>query len=563
MSESLSLTWTFKVLLVICSVVLRIVCNSVNEAYMDEIFHVPQAQQFCGNHWNNYDNKLTTLPGMYLIPSLLSILIQKYVSPTLLKSSLYIQFYDAVSQCSIVYLRFFNLLYIAGLIPLIQAILMDIHGSQLYVIINKKVTKQQQLFNNELKKSAKKSNRKVKNYSLNNEDKEVILENILHGYTLEILLFPVHFFYIFLFYTDVGSTFWLLFCYLCYLRIYYGKTELSNYNYIMYQIGLFICGIMAILYRQTNVIWIGFYFLLSLKDIYMKENTNFEWIKFIKYVFCNLFYLIRKLIVFVILFVGFIGFIIWNDYSIVLGDKSNHVFSIHLAQILYLVGLLILFKFLPNILDYKGFFAKITHDYIYSERYNITKLIIFLVIFFIFQHYFTYIHPFILSDNRHYSFYFNRYIINRKYIKYILTPLASFGLYFIIRETIYKNRLTLYWFISYFICCFMVLVPTPLFEFRYFILPIIIFLLNYLSPYLTLLSIIDEQIFNRLQILYKKQNNITTLPLKNLIFYIIYYINWNHYINILLYIFIDCVTVYIFIAKPFTWNDGSIARFMW
>ena len=33
---------------------------------MDEIFHIPQAQRYCDGNFTQWDNKITTLPGLYL-----------------------------------------------------------------------------------------------------------------------------------------------------------------------------------------------------------------------------------------------------------------------------------------------------------------------------------------------------------------------------------------------------------------------------------------------------------------------------------------------------------------
>lgn len=36
----------------------------VPEPYLDEIFHIPQAQQYCDGHWSAWDDKITTPPGL-------------------------------------------------------------------------------------------------------------------------------------------------------------------------------------------------------------------------------------------------------------------------------------------------------------------------------------------------------------------------------------------------------------------------------------------------------------------------------------------------------------------
>ncbi|KAK9399500.1 dol-P-Glc:Glc2Man9GlcNAc2-PP-Dol alpha-C2-glucosyltransferase-like [Crotalus adamanteus] len=36
-------------------------------AYMDEAFHVPQAQAYCAGRFQQWDPMITTLPGLYLL----------------------------------------------------------------------------------------------------------------------------------------------------------------------------------------------------------------------------------------------------------------------------------------------------------------------------------------------------------------------------------------------------------------------------------------------------------------------------------------------------------------
>ncbi|KAJ2821831.1 glucosyltransferase, partial [Coemansia erecta] len=46
--------------------VLQRVNGEVREPYMDEIFHVPQAQRYCKGAFGEWDPKLTTPPGLYV-----------------------------------------------------------------------------------------------------------------------------------------------------------------------------------------------------------------------------------------------------------------------------------------------------------------------------------------------------------------------------------------------------------------------------------------------------------------------------------------------------------------
>lgn len=36
----------------------------VPEPYLDEIFHIPQAQKYCDGNWSAWDDKITTPPGL-------------------------------------------------------------------------------------------------------------------------------------------------------------------------------------------------------------------------------------------------------------------------------------------------------------------------------------------------------------------------------------------------------------------------------------------------------------------------------------------------------------------
>lgn len=36
----------------------------VPDPYLDEIFHIPQAQKYCDGHWSEWNDKITTPPGL-------------------------------------------------------------------------------------------------------------------------------------------------------------------------------------------------------------------------------------------------------------------------------------------------------------------------------------------------------------------------------------------------------------------------------------------------------------------------------------------------------------------
>ena len=60
----------FLLLLAVYSATLGVVgdlfSRHVPDPYMDEIFHIPQAQRYCDGNFTEWDSKITTLPGLYV-----------------------------------------------------------------------------------------------------------------------------------------------------------------------------------------------------------------------------------------------------------------------------------------------------------------------------------------------------------------------------------------------------------------------------------------------------------------------------------------------------------------
>ncbi|KAJ3489843.1 hypothetical protein NLG97_g5910 [Lecanicillium saksenae] len=54
-------------ILLTCAVQLwfTLVSRAVPEPYLDEIFHIPQAQKYCEGRFLDWDDKITTPPGLY------------------------------------------------------------------------------------------------------------------------------------------------------------------------------------------------------------------------------------------------------------------------------------------------------------------------------------------------------------------------------------------------------------------------------------------------------------------------------------------------------------------
>lgn len=131
----------------------------------------------------------------------------------------------------------------------------------------------------------------------------------------------------------------------------------------------------------------------------------------------------------------FATFILWNG-GVVLGDKSNHIATLHLPQLLYLWPLITFFSW-PHLYPYlltlpfwlltktPGLNALET-NLIFRRRQLTPRPWLFLLCTLLAAlavHYNTIIHPFTLADNRHYTFYIFRLLLRRPWTKYAVTPI--------------------------------------------------------------------------------------------------------------------------------------------
>ena len=158
-----------------------------------------------------------------------------------------------------------------------------------------------------------------------------MLKRILNsnmGQALDLCLFPPLFFFHFLYYTDSGSVFWILFAYLA--------SREKRYNIAG------MCCFIAMTYRQTNIIWMLLILGLAILDL-MPKKTNPDLKEYIIFILANWHVLIRKIWAFVVNIALFALFLFKNK-GIVIGDKSNHAISLHIPQIYYFSAFLVFFN---------------------------------------------------------------------------------------------------------------------------------------------------------------------------------------------------------------------------
>ncbi|KAI8934089.1 hypothetical protein NX059_008851 [Plenodomus lindquistii] len=391
------------------STVLRL----VPEMYLDEYFHISQAQKYCNGDYT-WDPKITTPPGLYLV--------SRFLKPLLGCDTSSLRILNTISLCALVLLSY-------GVLRRLRA-----RGRQ--------------------------SDRLFKAESIE-EDPTRLLD--AHS-ALNIALFPPLFFFSALYYTDVLST--LLVVCTFYYTLRAGSVAQSMSDKFM----VAILGFMSLWFRQTNIFWVaifpaGLSVVNSLKrdggskSSRAPENTRIglqkSWSEGLVYdcafqeagpqdyilfalslvmaILRRPVLVLRTALPYIALLVLFAGFVFWNG-SVVLGDKSAHTAMIHIPQFLYvwpyiaffswplLVGPLLrpFVPFLPPRLQ------SICNEAFYARKVSLRPTLLVSVVFLIGAsvavHFNTFIHPYSMGDNRHYLFYIFRLIRLRPALKYLAVP---------------------------------------------------------------------------------------------------------------------------------------------
>ncbi|XP_068626010.1 dol-P-Glc:Glc(2)Man(9)GlcNAc(2)-PP-Dol alpha-1,2-glucosyltransferase [Battus philenor] len=404
---------------------------------VDEMYHLPQGALICNGNYSYWDPKITTLPGLYLFSAAM-------LSPFF--------------SCSTYNLRFVNLIASGINFILFSSMLQFIYGNQ------------------------------------TESHFRIILQ------TISLSILPPLYFFSHVYYTDTLSLTFLL----AYTRVCF-----SNGSRLL----MILFGSCAILMRQTNIAWIGMVFLYKGMDVFVRSSRVFgntclnksrlstrsyisketdssklkryydlydAYAAFVYHgstcltTFAN--FLTGEDITFLsaqlVLIGSFMAFVIFNG-GIVIGDKKAHEATLHLPQLLYFLLFYGIFG-LPYVLAK----MKTTLILILKKKRNALAL---AVAFAVIVHYNTVVHPYLLADNRHYTF----YIWNRWFGKYPQAGLATVPVYVFLLFSLYdnlKDQNCITFLIPYSVSTFLVLALQKMIEVRYFLIPYIILRLRFVRP---------------------------------------------------------------------------------
>lgn len=209
----------------------------------------------------------------------------------------------------------------------------------------------------------------------------------------------------------------------------------------------------------------------------------------------------------------FVTFVIFND-GIVVGDREAHQVCLHVPQVFYFFGFILAFgnSYLLTITKLNKFWAWCLERPIFIVGVMLAMAVCL--------RYLTYVHPYLLADNRHYNFYIWRYFLGKGGIRYLLIPFYIYSAWGLMNIFQSKNAL---WKLLLVLCIVLAIVPQKLLELRYFILPYLIIRLH--TPLGTNIQIFAE---------------------------------------LATYFVINCLTIYMFTQQTFK-REGhhEVQRFMW
>lgn len=346
---------------------------------------------------------------------------------------------------------------------------------------------------------------------------------------LSLSTFPVLYFFNFLYYTDAGSTFFILFAYLMSL---YGCHKASA-----------SLGAFAILFRQTNVVWVAFcaatVVAARMDEAWRAEHAKkrderppapplpsqvpLSWGGGKRVLLFALGFLTQPAHVKAVLLVawpyaavgaGFLAFVALNG-GIVVGDRASHEAVLNFPQLFYFFAFALVFSLPVSLCHQRAL------RFLHALRRQPLFFLLLAAASLLLVWKCTFVHRYLLADNRHYTFYLWRRVVQRHELaRFALVPayvFAAWNLFDALRSR------SLFWSLAFLACLLAATVPQKLLELRYFIVPYLMYRLHMPLPSLPRLAL-----------------------------------------ELLLYTAVNAATLYIFIAKTFQWpNSSETQRFMW
>ena len=500
-SSPLLICATLAAYLALLTLVTHTINSRVPSPYMDEPFHYNQTAAYCHSprNFTHYDPKITTFPGLYLASLALSTPLSYLTT--------------AVDWCSLPLLRYYNLIWAGLAFVLYERVLWHVRPAS---------TQWRRLLA-----------------------------------TLQFALLPLSFVYVPLYYTDTISTAAVLLAF--YSAVSQPGISLHpSHSLLSSPLAQLLTALLAVLTRQTNVVWIAYTagYILVHRSITQHGGGGVRGSESSRSVgglvesvgrvlrACD-----ARLWPYALVGAVFAAFLVWNGGSVVLGDKSNHTFTLHLAQLLYLsltIAGLFAIRLVTSTTPATLLSTLLNphHRTLLTTTATLTALTAATILA---VRYTTVLHPFLLSDNRHATFYFARYVLRlRPLLRYGVVPLYV-GAMWVVDGLMGRQPLLLR--VGWWVCSGLTVGLTPLLELRYFVLPIVMFML--------LVEGGGGQLeIESVTVASESRKGVDVVAERE---------RWwllGSVGQVLWFAVLDAALLYVFIFRPFTWGDGTTARFM-
>jgi alpha-1,2-glucosyltransferase len=308
-------------------------------------------------------------------------------------------------------------------------------------------------------------------------------------------------------------------------------------------VGSAVLGAAAVAVRQTGVVWVCFAAGVLLLRSVPRVDTLTLWEAVCELWARGPLAALRRVWAHALIVAAFAAFVVfWNGGSIVVGHQEHHAASVHLAMLLYFAAYLALLRWwefaafvLQTLLravagsrsaagtrstGKRGVGGTGGPGSAAGARRDLGLALLLGAAAAIVTARFSIAHPFLLADNRHYTFYLWRLLNRAWWVKYATALPCGFALLFVHRSL---ARMGTAWRVGFWACTAAVLVATPLLEPRYFTVPFAI-----------ATCAADPPRSARAR--------------------------WS---AVLTPAAINIATLAVFLYRPYTWGDGSVARFMW
>lgn len=278
---------------------------------------------------------------------------------------------------------------------------------------------------------------------------------------------------------------------------------------------------------------------------------------------------------------SFSVFIVWNDFSIVLGDKSAHQPTLHIPQ-LYYFSLFTLASSWPLLVspefvkrfwaDNVGVWVKlpwmgrrgrgrkanrklppafaaafptavISRAPIIIHWGTLLKTALALVVILVTIKKNTYLHPYLLADNRHFVFYiFRRTILAHPAIRYLLAPVYLASVWTVYDALSRSGVVSVVWVWVWSVAVLGTLVTAGLVEGRYFIAAWVLWRLH-------VERLVEDEASSEEE---KKRKLWATMA-------------WGRWMETVGFVAVDAGVLWVFLNWGFEWESerGKVQRFMW